>query len=41
MMHTEPFNMICETIEHILRIDKFTPGLKMIDSFELPHKLYC
>jgi hypothetical protein len=34
MMHTEPLSMICEAIGQTLRIDKFTPILRVINNLE-------
>jgi hypothetical protein len=41
MIHTEPLSMICEATRRTLRIDKFTPVLRVIDNLKWPPKPCC
>jgi hypothetical protein len=41
MMHTKPLSMIYEATGYTLRIDKFTPVLRVVDNLKWPPKLYC
>jgi hypothetical protein len=34
MMHTKPLSMIYEATGHTLRIDKFTPVLRVVDNLK-------